>query len=157
MHHLIRFVVKADDEEDAMSKARDMLDQFTQYHTNSIDYGTFFDEEGSSVSGKGRWGDRKHIHKLFSAGGAELLLHGLQVDYKEMKEAIVEVRKSLEKSDQEIYEDGMARYYFRKVHEKQWVAHDGEFADVGLINYILTEIKDLNFDEWWIIPCDVHT
>ena len=105
MHHVIRFIVYADDKKEAMEKAVSALNQLVEWGTDSIDYGTFFDDDKSTMSGKARWGNVPVCVKASSKEGKRLIKDGMDATERDFKETIKELREMLKKyNDDELFQ-----------------------------------------------------
>ena len=71
MHYVIRALVYADTPEEALQKAKyDVFEKLVDPEYNSgFDYYQTFDNEGSCVSGRGRWGDLPAVMRADSKEG----------------------------------------------------------------------------------------
>ncbi len=72
----------------------------------SFDYGVFFDEEGSGVAGKSRWGKIPPVVLADSKEGKKLIAVGMKATKDEFMRCIKEVRQSINYySDEELFEE----------------------------------------------------
>lgn len=157
MHHIIRFVVPAETEEEALEQAKEWLDNISGEDSKySIDYGTFFDEDGSAVSGKGRWGDRPPAPKMDTKEGMSLFLNGCLADYTSFVSSCKDAREILNnKTDHEIYDASMDKYRIKRIDDLEFVFHEYHFSTMmDLARFLFDKNK---ISEIHIIPCDVHT
>ena len=176
MHMVIRAIVYAENKEDALGNANDIFDRLCEHGT--FDYFTMFDEIGSRVSGRGRWGNLTPVAKVTSPEGKELIDEGWEATVREFKSAIKEVRKIIEKfTDEEIMEEKtikeedffMPRYFFGKIGQYQgsgiWL-YDNDGSGIRTRHHLdnaLTKWPDLDYtsEEYkgldvWVVPADVH-
>lgn len=156
MHHLIVFVVKAEDKEEALSEANKELDDIIEKGgAPYIDYGSFFSEDGVNGHSVKNWGAKKAAATLEDEEGRQWLMRNLLIDFQEFKDNIERVKEILaHKTPNEIYKDNMDSYRFRKVDHHQWVVCDGEFMNFYDIR---SWLDDKDAKDVWIVPCDVHT
>ena len=156
MHSLIRFVVKADNEEDALAEAKSQLDNLTENSVNYIDYGSFFEDgvvgQRHSVN---NWGCKKGIYRFDEEEARMLIMQGLMYDYTNFLDNMKEVKELLaQKTDDEIYDDSMNQYRFRRLGKNEWVVFNGEFVNY---NGLRDDVENIDAENLWVIPCDVHT
>jgi len=178
MHMVIRAIVYAENKEDALDNARNIFDRLCKRGT--FDYFTMFDEVGSCVSGRGRWGDLTPVAKVTSPEGKELVDEGWEATVREFKFAITKIRKALEKfTDEEVMEEKslkdkeedcfMVRYRFHQVGQYEgpeiWL-YDNDGSGIRTRHHLdnaLNKWPDLDHTskgyeglDVWIVPADVH-
>ena len=176
MHMVIRAIVYAENKEDALDNARDIFDKLCERGT--FDYFTMFDEEGSCVSGRGRWGNLTPVAKVTSPEGKELIDEGWEATVREFKSAMKEIRKIIAQfTDEEIMEEKtvkekdffMPRYQFYCIGQYDgsgiWL-YDNDGSGIRTRHHLdnaLTKWPDLDHTseeykglEVWIVPADVH-
>jgi len=179
MHMVIRAIVYAENQEEALDQARNIFDSLCE--RGSFDYFTMFNEEGSIVSGKGRWGDLISVAKVTSPEGKELIDEGWKATVREFNNSMLEIRRALKYlTDEQIMNDktvdipnekefwGM-RYHFHCVGQYEgyqiWLydndgsgIRDKNHLDNALnkwpeLEHTAEEYKDLDV---WVVPADVH-
>jgi hypothetical protein len=181
MHTVIRAVVYAKTKEDALDKARSVFERLVE-NQNPFDYYQMFDNEGTSVSGKGRWGNLPAAVKTTTKAGKKLIDEGMTYTRNEFNEAINAIREAVNNYDnKQLFEDkevkangmvGMFRYYCGIAGSYRgssvWLYDDdGE----GILNEKQLEdvlskyqcIYDRNGqvnphkdESIWVVPADVH-
>lgn len=105
MHKVIRFIVYSTDEEEALDRAKDLLNNMIN-KKNYYDYGTFFDDNRSTMSGKGRWGDKPPVSLADSKEGKRLIDEGIKYTKEEKLENLKKIRNVLENfTDEEVIEE----------------------------------------------------
>jgi len=154
MHRVIRFLVEAEDEQAAFDGAREGLNALTE--EGMVDYGTFFYETNTKVSGVARYGEIIPIANLDSREGRFLLLEGINFDYMDFKDAIKEVRKKISATDFDLFQQHpWSRHCFTKVRYCQdFIVLDKGFVGIDQLKDAIDPTK---LKRYWIIPCDVHT
>lgn len=102
MHKVIRIIVYGDDEKEARDKAEKILNE--NLVPSPFDYGTFFDEDGSSVSGKARWGNIPAVCLADSKEGKKLIKEGMKFTKDDFLEKVKQIRKMVtDFSDEELF------------------------------------------------------
>lgn len=97
MHMVIRAIVYATDEEEALENAKGI---FKELVNNTVfDYFTTFDEEGNACSGKGRWGELPAVALASSKEGKKLINEGMEYTKEEFKRAFQLVKQDIEKEE----------------------------------------------------------
>jgi hypothetical protein len=183
MHMVIRAIVYAKDKDGALDKARDIFEMLTA-NQHPFDYYRMFDNEGTSVSGKGRWGDLPEACLASSKEGKELIDEGFKYTKNKFMEAIEHIRKSIEaKSDEELFEDKYVEGEDASTNGmfKYWCYSAGEYEGSGIFLYnddgegirsqhqlddALNKYKAIyedrgqenpnKDDKIWVVPADVH-
>ncbi len=106
MHMIIRACVYAKNEEDALDKAKVIFERLCGEGGQPFDYYKTFDEEGSPVSGKGRWGNITPVALATSQEGKKLIDEGMKYTKDNFMEYIKKVRDNLKVySDEELFEE----------------------------------------------------
>lgn len=157
MHHLIVFVVEAEDADEAVLNASGELDEIIEKGGPPyIDYGTFFSADGVNGHSVKNWGAKKAAANLEDEEGRFWLMRNLLIDYQYYQEALDEVKKILsEQTPSQIYEDNnLSMYRFRKIDSREWVVCESDFVSFHQLRRFL---EDKDAKNVWIVPCDVHT
>lgn len=178
MHKIIRFIIEADTKEEALKKAKTIGDEELFGEGRDYDYGTFFDEEGSISSGKGRWGDLPDAVLVNSKEGKELIDEGMKYTKAKFIDAIKYVRGVLTKyTDEEIFEGeltnikskmlseisnenklrdlSMAKFYFHKAGYKRETFLYSGYGEAIQSNKELKGVLESKKTKF-VVPCDVH-
>ncbi|WP_276302589.1 hypothetical protein [Halorussus lipolyticus] len=162
MHTVIYSLVEASTRDDALANGKTVFDRLvgaSPHATAVFDYYVTFDESGTSVAGKARWGDLPVAAPVKSDDGQELLERGWEATKSEFKRNLDRVRDALEElSDEEIMrDDGLARHAFHQVGAYDgptiflYDEHGSGIRHRGQLDRILEERENL-----WIVPADVH-
>ena len=154
MHKIIRVIVKGNDEEEARENAENMVNDLAERNKYGIDYGSFFFEKDSSVSGIGRWGNMPPIVPLRSKQGAKYVLQALLWDFTDFKESLKKVEDLIKKSPTDLFSAGFELYHFEKVYEREWVLFEHDMIGPRELRYIVEHEWQ---NKYWVLPCDVHT
>lgn len=102
MHKIVRLIVYAKTKEEALNNAKKLLDE--RLVPRPYDYGTFFDEEDSVMSGKARWGNLVPVAKADSPEGADLIKDGIEFTKDEFTGNLDRVREMINKySNEELW------------------------------------------------------
>ena len=105
MHRIIRIIVYANSPKEARENAETILDE-DLVETKVYDYGTFFDDDSSSMSGKARWGN--HIPSVVLADskkGKKLINEGMKYTKESFFENIGRIKEAIkEYSVEELFE-----------------------------------------------------
>lgn len=113
MHMIIRAVVYAASYKEALEKGKVIFKRLTEEGA-PFDYFVTFDEEGSVVSGKGRWGNLPAVSLVTSRMGQKLIRNGMKWTKESFIRSLQTLRKVLgEKTDEEIFEDELDDAMFR--------------------------------------------
>jgi hypothetical protein len=174
MHMVIRAIVYADDEEEALERAREIFERLTE-NSRPFDYFKMFDEPGSSVSGRGRWGELPACVEASSKEGKKLIKEGMKYTRDEFMRDVKIVRKALkDRTDLQLfnsrYDKEMVRYRFYCLGQDKgasvWLYdNDGEGIQEGShLRDVLSKWKTLHkgkenpylFKRVWVVPADVH-
>ena len=139
MHMVIRVIVGAEDDVEALEKAKETLDTIVE--RGVFDYYTTFDMDGHDVSGKDRWGNLPVVESIESEKGKELLEEGMKYNYKHFEEAITKVRKVLDRyNNDELFEEFC-------VHEE---------VAAKLSDETEQELRDLHMAHYWLASAGMH-
>jgi hypothetical protein len=159
---VIYTLVEASTRDDAVATGKAVFDRLVgaDPHGGAVfDYFATFDQEGTTMAGKARWGGLPVAARVDSNEGQELLERGWDATKSEFQRNLNRVQEALDElSDDEIMRDeNLARHAFHQVG-----AYDGpsiflynEYAN-GIrhreqLDRVLEESEDL-----WIVPADVH-
>ncbi|WP_115864215.1 hypothetical protein [Halorussus litoreus] len=162
MHMVIYTLVEASTQDDALASGKTVFDRLVGAvpHAGAVfDYYVTFDEAGTSVAGKARWGELPVAATVVSDEGEELLERGWEATKEEFQRNLDRVREALdERSDEEIMRDeDLARHAFHQVGAYDgpsvflYDEHGSGIRHRGQLDRILDESDDL-----WIVPADVH-
>ncbi len=106
MHQIIRAIVYAKNKEEALEKAKEIFENLCGENGQPFDYFTTFDEEGSSVSGRGRWGTITPVTLATSKQGKKLIDDGMKYTKNKFMESIEKVRDTIKEfTNQELFEE----------------------------------------------------
>lgn len=107
MHQIIRIITYAYSEEEALERAKSVLDDnLVGEEYGMFDYGEFFDNDGSEVSGKGRWGDMPSVVLADSKDGKKFIDEGMKATKDSFIESVKGIRRIIDKySDEELFEE----------------------------------------------------
>lgn len=183
MHHVIRLIVYAPTKEEALEKAKQVFEE--RLCPTPFDYGTFFDEEDNTVSGKARWGNLPPVESINSKAGKHLIDDGFKAIKQDFDENIKTLRSMISKfNDEELFEGKIIdenKEILKELEEKKdmdldqpyWFSHvcwrisrgdwlfdnDGEaIKDSKDLKRVLSmEYNDNKKNKAWVIPVDVHT
>jgi hypothetical protein len=162
MHTVIYLLVEASTRDDALATGKTVFDRLvgaSPHATAVFDYYVTFDESGTSVAGKARWGDLPVATPVDSDDGQELLERGWEATKSEFQRNLDRVRDALEElSDEEIMRDkGLARHAFYQVGAYDgptiflYDEHGSGIRHRDHLDRILEENENL-----WIVPADAH-
>lgn len=162
MHMVIYTLVEASTRDDAVATGKAVFDRLAgaDRHAGAVfDYYVCFDEEGTSVAGRARWGDLPVAAPVDSDEGQELLERGWDATKSEFQRHLDRVREALDElSDAEIMRDeNLARHAFHQVGAYDgpsiflYDEHRSGIRHRGQLDRIVDESDDL-----WIVPADVH-
>lgn len=170
MHMVIRAVVPATTSQEALECARGVFDGLVE-NGHPFDYYTMFNEDGTSVSGQGRYGELPAVSDITSTEGKELLENGMEANKREFLDHLAKLRKMLVHTDSELFEcddtlgslDGPAWFRYTAHHIGQYVGSSIWLYDQygsGIRNpKELEEVLHQAEHEQkrvWIVPADVH-
>jgi hypothetical protein len=163
MHQIIHAIVDAQSRDDTLGVARgsvfDRLVGATIDSSATFDYYVTFDEEGTHIAGKGRWGELPIAARLDADEGCELLKRGRNSTKVEFERNLTKVRDALASlSDEEIMNDNdLIRHRCRRlgVHSGPSVyLYDSSGHGIRTFEDFVWAYEDL--DKPWIVPADVH-
>jgi hypothetical protein len=163
MHQIIHAIVDAQSREDALGVARgcvfDRLVGATVESSAKFGYYVTFDENGTRVAGKDRWGELPIAARLNSDEGRELLARGWNATKAEFERNIAEVREALASlSDEEIMNDkDLVRHHCRNLGAYAGppvFLYDESGRGIRTFEDFVWAYEDLNNP--WIVPADVH-
>lgn len=187
MHQIIRIIVYAHSGKDALRRAKSILDNnLVGEGYGLFDYGTFFDNDGSAVSGKGRWGNIPAVVLADSKEGKKFIDDGMKFTKESFLESVKGMRDFLDKySDEELFEEeriGIRGKILDKLSEektnnlgvgyfKYYCRNAGVFGGSNIYLYdddgeginktshlkkVLDKWGDKNSKKIYVIPVDVH-
>jgi hypothetical protein len=99
-----------------MTKAEELIERLCNNQT--YDYGTFFNEKDSTVSGVARWGKKEPCALVTSKEGKLLIDEGMRWQRNEFDEKIKALRKDLERYDDDDLFEGEIQDDRKKIVEK---------------------------------------
>ena len=169
MHMVIRAIVYAQDEKEGLEKAKTIFEGLCEGAGSHFDYYQSFDEEGTPVSGKGRWGELPGIALVDSPEGKKLIEEGMWATKKEFMTHLKIVRDVLaSKSDAEIFgvefDAEMFRYRCYCLGESEgpsvWL-YDNNGEGVRTEERLTDTLRKWDSDEYkdlkvFVVPADVH-
>jgi len=163
MHMIIRNIVYANSGSEAISKARNNMDNLCEGQY-PFDYYDTFDEGGTSY-----WGDKlQPVSEINTAEGRKLVVDGWRNTLRDMRYHLQEIRKITEnKSDLEIIQslkDSHLQYHYYSIGMYQgsvvWMYDsDGEgIKSRSHLNNVLNkwDAKNLQDQKVFVVPADVH-
>jgi hypothetical protein len=185
---IIRVIVYAHDEQEAMENARQVFEGLCE-NQDPFDYYTTFDED-KPMSGKNRWGELPVVVKVCTRHGSEecdtckerfkcyttkiidLVHEGMEATKQEFFKHLVDIKHGFAtKSDIELFEDGMFKYYMYAAGREKGPSvylydQDGDgIADTEHLDNVLNKWQ-CNYEEgeenpysdmdMFVIPADVH-
>jgi len=162
MHMVIYALVEASTQNDALATGKTVFDRLVgaDPHSSAVfDYYVSFDEENTTVAGKGSMGRFTGRIPVDSDDGQDLLDQGWEATKEEFERNLERVKEAIDElSDEEIMRDeNLSRHAFHQVG-----AYDGPSVFLydqhatgirhrGQLDRLLEESEDL-----WIVPADVH-
>ena len=161
MHMVIRVIVYASSQEEALKKGKKVLSKLCE--EEKFDYYATFDEEGLVVAGKDRWGNLPVVAKLSSKEGKKLISEGFCAMRKEFYRCLNKIRKYLkENSNKQLFEDtSLFRYYCYCLGQYSgseiWLYNnDGEgIRNTRELKWALNP-ESISKENIWVVPADVH-
>lgn len=159
---VIYALVEASTQDDALATGRTVFDQLVGADLHScavFDYYVTFDEEGTSVAGKARWGDLPIAAPVDSNTGQELLDRGWEATKEEFERNLERVKEALDNltAEEIMRDEDLARHAFYQVgaYNGPTIFLYNEYAN-GIrhreqLDRVLEESENL-----WIVPADVH-
>lgn len=181
MHMVIRTIVYAKDKNEAISKAHGVFNRLTE-NQHPFDYYQMFDNEGTPVSGKGRWGSLPALSKVDSKNGKKLIDEGMKYTHDEFISSVKKVRETINAyTDEQLFEDKdvkidgmikMFKYFCSCLGEyagpRTWL-YDNEGEGIHNehdLKNVLSKWKCIYEDAGkenpykdmfvWVVPADVH-
>jgi len=168
---VIRAIVYAKDEEEALDKAKEIFSDLVEQRY--FDYFTTFDEDGCGISGRDRWGDLPVVAPADSEVGKKLIEEGMELTWQEFQESLHVIKKcTKEKTAEKLFEDMRFRYACYHIGAYKgadiWLYDDdGEgIQNRDHLNNVLTKWKVIYEDKGienpyrdcniWVVPADVH-
>jgi hypothetical protein len=162
MHMVIYALVDASSHDDALATGRTVFDRLvgTDPHAGAVfDYYVCFDEEGTSVAGKARWGELPTAAPVDSDDGQDLIERGWEATKEEFERNLDRVKDAIDDlSDKEImHDEDLARHSFHQVGAYDgptiflYTEHGTGIRHRGQLDRLLEESDGL-----WIVPADVH-
>jgi hypothetical protein len=162
MHMVIYALVEESTHDDALATGKTVFDRLVgaDPHVGAVfDYYVTFDEEDTSVAGKGRWGEFPTAAPIDSDDGQDLLERGWEATKEEFERNLERVKEAIDElSDEDIMRDeDLARHAFHQVGAYDgptiflYTQHASGIRHREQLDRILEESKDL-----WIVPADVH-
>jgi len=94
MHMVIRALVYARDEVEALERGRSVFNDLVEQGV--FDYFVTFDEDGKGVSGRDRWGNLPVAVRADSKAGMELIREGLEATWGDFLENIRYIKNYIE-------------------------------------------------------------
>lgn len=172
MHMIIRTIVYAKDEQEALAKARNDFDSMSG-EGKDFDYFHMFDDEGTPVSGKGRWGNLPAVALATSTKGKKLIEDGFRYTKESFIESLSKVREALiTYNNEELFDEvdkDMFKYRCGCIGQYSgseiYLYHEGEGIRSQIqLNNVLSKYEDLykgkdkpNKDlNVYVVPADVH-
>ena len=163
MHQIIHAIVGAQTRDDALGVARgcvfDRLVGATPDSSAEFDYYVTFDEEGTTVAGKARWGELPIAARLDSDEGCDLLARGWHATKEAFEHDLSEVREALaDLSDDEIMNNddfvrdscaSLGAYAGPSIY-----LYDEYGSGIRTFEDFVWAYEDL--EQPWIVPADVH-
>lgn len=105
MHILIRIICYANDEKEARERAEEILNDNLVGEWKPFDYGTFFDNNSSSVSGQSRFGKIAPVSLANSKEGKKLINEGMKFTKYEFKRSLKKIKEMInDYNDEELFE-----------------------------------------------------
>lgn len=176
MHQIIRAIVYAKDQDEAVQEARKVFERLSD-GGDPFDYFVLFNEDGNGVAGSDRWGKIPAVVKADSPEGKRLIDEGMKYTMQEAERSLSRIRYALQKySDEELlsskelkdYDEGWLDFLYEcyclgmRVGYKVYLYdNDGEgVKDYKTLYNVLHKgednkvYKDLDV---WVVPADVHS
>lgn len=153
IHQLIRFIVFAEDEEEALEKGKDLLEGITG-ENRPFDYGSTIDEGGRAST----WGYRKPVYRADSVLGKKLIREGMKYTMDTYKEKLEKVRQMINKfTPEELCEGERQKTDKEKVVDKiteQQQKDKDEKYDLSMFRYYCGCINEIEGHNAWIYDQD---
>jgi hypothetical protein len=181
MHMVIRAIVYSKYKDGALDEARSVFEKLVD-NGDPFDYYQMFDSEGTSVSGRGRWGKLTPVAKVDSKAGKKLIDEGMKYTRDRFNIAIKAIKEGIANyTENELFEDekakvngmlGMFKYYCHVIGNYRGPSvylydNDGEgIRNKGNLKDVLSKWKCIYEDvgkenpykdmSVWVVPADVH-
>lgn len=169
MHKVIRLIVYAKDENDAVASAEGVMQDVCGEGRLYDWYSLFTDNTKNSTSGIGRWGKLPLVTSANSKIGKELIDEGWNFTKEETKEALSELRKKTkDMTDEDIDKliknhDSELEYLAYKVSDEDNTSYlydnDGTaIRDEDHLNKTLNKWNNPEYEKLkvYVVPVDVH-
>lgn len=180
MHMVIRCIVYAESKEVALDNAKSIFDNLCEKNA-PFDYYHTFDDPGTTVSGRGRWGNIIPVAKVDSIEGKKLIEEGWKNTEEGFKKAITRVRLILQHlTDEQIREEQIpnsapneikelftTRFPFNQVGEFRgseiWL-YDNDGSGIQSKRHLKDTLEkwpntskgEYDHLDVWVVPTDVH-
>lgn len=159
MHLVIYALVDASTEDEALAGGKSAFTQLVGSRYAPFDYYVTFEQEGTIVAGKARWGDLPIAAKLDSSDGQELLEVAWTATEREFERNLKKVRDGLSDLDDEEIMQGtdLVRYCchalgaYRGPSVRLYTEHGEGIRDAAHLESMLERLETP-----WIVPADVH-
>jgi hypothetical protein len=176
MHTVIYALVPAKNQKEALSKADGVFERLTG-DNRPFDYHQMFDTEGTSVSGKGRWGNIPAARKVSSAAGTKMLQEAWGYTQQEFNDNLDHIRNAMKYTNAEIMNEcptGVARgqdnplmlvrhrlYNCGQYEGSNIWLYDSDGSGIRTQRELDNVINNYGHplpdgEELWIVPADVH-
>jgi hypothetical protein len=181
MHMIIRAIVYAKNEKEAVKKARSVFDLLTEQQRPFDDYVSFTAGRDGATA-RARWGALPAVAKATTPAGAQLINEGWQSTCREFGSALTAVRAAMARySDAELFEDKIGDdtglpWFFRQTRAtlgasrgKGIFLYDGDGEGITTSAHLHTVLQQADtLDEEdgqttptrshvvWVVPADVH-
>ncbi|WP_158057946.1 hypothetical protein [Halorussus halophilus] len=159
MHLVIYALVDASTEDEALAAGKSAFTHLVGTGYAPFDYYVTFDQEGTTVAGKARWGDLPTAAKLDSPAGKELLEEAWTATEREFERNLEKIKDGLaDHDDEEIMQDtDLVRYacYALGAYRGSSVRMYTEVGD-GIRDAVHLENVVERLETPWIVPADVH-
>lgn len=110
MHRVIRAIVFAENQKEALEKAKMIFDDLCGESGEPFDYYATFEKGDQGIAARERWGNFLAVVEATSEKGKQLIEEGLETTKRELLENLAKVRSGLAKlSDEDIWQDKDAR------------------------------------------------
>jgi len=139
MHMVIRAIVYAHNEEEALNKARGIFEKLCGDEGQPFDYYTLFDED-SPIAGKNRWGNLPVVARADSPEGKKLIDYAMRVTKKEFMDNMAEIREGLlNLTDEELFNEelGPNAIAIRALDQSE---HIGFSYDPSMIKFSMRQV-----------------
>lgn len=159
MHQVIRVIVYAHSEKEALFKGKEILETLCGNGKEFISY-TTFDDKNATDSGMARWGKLPIVARADSDNGRKLIDEGFQFTKNEFLRSIKEIRKFIqEKTNEELFEENGSlfkeRMYWigRSKGANIWL-YDSKGVGIRDTSHLNQALEKKDFDIW-VVPADV--